>query len=256
MKTLPKSVWITAAAGVALFLVGDLYNSFGFLVCVCGAGLALCAWLLALGHFSKSESEKIRKITRVVKICTFTAIVLIFLSFLVIEGQIIRHSGGTEAPNARTLIVLGAGLHGEVPSATLASRLRVTLDYLNAHPEAVAIVTGGQGQGESTTEAAAMTKWLTDRGIDSARIYPEDRATDTVENLAFSKAILQQQALPGPVAVVSNGFHLYRAQRLAEQAGLGEVQTIGAPVPQAWLIPSVYLREYCSVLLMFARDFL
>ncbi len=254
MKNLPKSIPITALGGIVLFLMGDLYTSFGFLVCVVGAGALFAAWVLALRHFCRSENAKIRRISNTVKWITVTAVLAFLISFAVIESQIVTHREGTRHPDARTLIVLGAGLHGDVPSATLASRLKVTLDYLEAHPRAVAVVSGGQGAREEVTEASAMEKWLTDRGVDPDRIYLEERATDTVENLAFSKAILEEQGLPGPVMVVSSGFHLYRAEKLASRAGLGTVQTLGAPVPQAWLIPSVYLREYCSVVLMLLRQ--
>lgn len=102
-----------------------------------------------------------------------------------------------------------------------------------------------------------MAKWLTDRGIDPTRLYLEERATDTRENLRFSKQIIEEQNLTGPVAVVSNSFHLYRATLLAQQAGLEAVQTLSAPVPRVplqWLSVSVYLREYCSILLMLARS--
>lgn len=254
MKNLPKRIPITALIGLGLLLAGDLYSSFGFLVCAVGGLALLAAWLMALKHFSKSQSLKIRKITKIVKILTFTAIFAVLLSFLVIEGLILAHQGGTAEPDAQTLIVLGAGLHGDVPSATLTSRLKVALDYLNAHPNAVAVLTGGQGTGETVTEASAMAAWLTNRGIDPARLYLEEQATDTRENLRFSKAIIEKDDLPGPVAVVSNGFHLFRAEILAKNAGLGAVQTVSAPIPLAWLIPSVYLREYCSILLMLARS--
>ena len=257
MKNFPKSVPITALAGLILLLAGDLYNSFGFLVCAVGGLTLLAAWLLALRHFSKSKNEKIKKITKLVKIVTFTAILTALLSFVVVEGLILTHDDGTEDPSASTLIVLGAGLHGDQPSLTLSSRLKVTLEYLNAHPQAVAVLSGGQGAYETVTEASAMAKWLTDRGIDPTRLYLEERATDTRENLRFSKQIIEEQNLTGPVAVVSNSFHLYRATLLAQQAGLEAVQTLSAPVPRVplhWLSVSVYLREYCSILLMLARS--
>ena len=53
---------------------------------------------------------------------------------------------------------------------------------------------------------------------------------------------------------MSNGFRLFRGELVAKKAGLGEIQTLSAPVPRAWLIPSVYLREYCSVILMLIRS--
>lgn len=256
MKRFPKSLLITGLIGIALLLAGDLYNSFGFLVCAVGGLTLLAAWVLALRHFSKSENGKTRRTIKAVKVFTFIEIFAVLLSFFIIEGLILTHDDGTPSPDANTVIVLGAGLHGSVPSLTLKSRLEAALDYLNAHPQAVAVLTGGQGAGETITEASAMAKWLTDRGIDSGRLYLEEQATDTRENLRFSKAIIEEQNLPGPVAVLSNSFHLYRAEILAGQAGLGAVQTLAAPVPAVplwWLTVSVYLREYCSILLMLAR---
>ena len=50
-----------------------------------------------------------------------------------------------------------------------------------------------------------------------------------------------------------------QGRALAQQAGLEVVQTLSAPVPDVplqWLTASVYLREYCSILLMFARNIL
>lgn len=257
MKNLPKSILIAGLVGLVLLLAGDLYNSFGFLVCTAGGLLLLAAWLLTLKHLSKSKSEKKRKIVKIVKIISFTAMSAVLLSFLIIEGLILAHKGGTEAPDADILIVLGAGLHGDQPSLTLSSRLKVALDYLNEHPTAVAVLTGGQGTGETVTEASAMAKWLTDRGVSPRRLYLEEQATDTRENLRFSKALMETQGLSGKVAVLSNSFHLYRAKLLAGQAGLGAVQTLSAPVPAVplrWLSVSVYLREYCSILLMLARS--
>lgn len=256
MKQFPKSILITGLMGLALLLAGDLYNSFGFLVCAMGGLALLAAWVLAVRHFSKSKNSKIRKIAIAVKIFTFTAILAGFLSFIIIEGLILTHDDGTPDPDANTVIVLGAGLHGDQPSLTLRSRLEAALEYLNEHPQAVAVLTGGQGPHETTTEASAMARWLTERGVSPQRLYLEEQASDTRENLRFSKEIIEAEKLPGPVAVLSNSFHLYRAEILAGQAGLGEVQTLPAPVPRVplgWLSVSVYLREYCSILLMLAR---
>lgn len=253
-RRMPAGIPILALTGLAVFLLGDLYTSFGFLVCVLGGVLLLSAWLLALWWFSGFENEKIRKTAQAIKRITFTAVFAVLLSFLVIEGLIVAHQSGTESPDAPTLIVLGAGLHGDTPSAILTARLRTARDYLDAHPEAVAVLTGGQGAGESVTEASAMAAWLTRQGVDPARLYLEEQATDTVENLAFSAALIRREGLSDRTALLSQGFHLFRAERLAEQSGFREVQTVSAPVPQLWLIPSVYLREYCSVLLMLARS--
>ena len=257
MKNLPKTPVILAAAGISLLLVGDLYNSIGFLVCVLGCVLLLVAWLLGLRYVSRIGSAKTKRIAKIVKILTFTALLAFLVSFVWVEGLILAHDDGTENPTAPTLVVLGAGLNGDQPSLTLIARLQTALDYLNEHPDAVAIVTGGQGSYETVTEASAMAKWLTRKGIAPERIYLEDRSTDTRENLHNAREIMAAENLPGPIAVVSNSFHLYRARLLAEQAGFEEVQTLSAPVPKVplrWLTASVYLREYCSILLFYAKS--
>lgn len=254
MKRIPKRIPLLALAGLTVFLLGDLYTSFGFLVCVLGAALLLAAWMLGLHGMLHTENEKLLRIARAVKAMTFTGLLALLLSFLIIEGLIVAHRSGTESPDAPTLIVLGAGLHGDVPSAILTARLETALDYLNAHPNAVAVLTGGQGAGETVTEASAMVNWLIARGVEPERLYPEEQATDTVENLLFSAEVIRQKGLSDRVALLSQGFHLFRAERLAEQTGFHDVQTVSAPIPQRWLILSVYLREYCSILLMLARS--
>ena len=257
MKHLPKTPVILAAAGILLLLAGDLYNSIGFLVCVLGCVLLLCAWLLGLRYVSRNGSAKTKRIAKVVKILTFTALFAFLVSFVWVEGLILSHDDGTENPTAPTLVVLGAGLNGDQPSLTLIARLQTALDYLKENPAAVAIVTGGQGAYETVTEASAMAKWLTRKGIAPERIYLEERSTDTRENLRNAREIMTAENLPGPIAVVSNSFHLYRARLLAGQAGFEEVQTLSAPVPKVplrWLTASVYIREYCSILLFYAKS--
>ncbi len=127
--------------------------------------------------------------------------------------------GGDEEIACDYVIVLGAGLDGTTPSLTLVDRLERTVDYLNRFPEAVAIVSGGMGDGEDITEAAAMARYLTEHGIDSSRIIKEEMATNTNENLEFSKKIIDERG-GGSVAIVSSDYHIFRARRLADSHGI------------------------------------
>ena len=75
-------------------------------------------------------------------------------------------------------------------------------------------------------------------------IILEDRSASTAENFAFSKAVLEEAGVDltgARVAVVSNGFHLFRACLLAEAAGLDAVG-VAARLPW-WLDINYYLRE-------------
>lgn len=117
------------------------------------------------------------------------------------------------------VIVLGAGLDGTTPSLTLVDRLERTVGYLSRFSESIAIVSGGMGNGEDITEAEAMARYLMRHGIDSSRIIKEERATNTNENLEFSKKIIEARG-GGSVAIISSDYHIFRARRLAKSHGI------------------------------------
>lgn len=148
-----------------------------------------------------------------------------------------------------TVIVLGCQVRGTVPSLLLSYRIRTAADYLNEHPDSVAVLSGGKGPGESISEAECMYRALTERGIDPGRLYLEDRSTTTVENLRFSKALMEREGLRGPAAVVSNDFHIFRALRMAEDLGL---PAEGLAARSTWYSrPTYVLREAMACVVYF-----
>ena len=123
--------------------------------------------------------------------------------------------------NGDNCIVLGAGVNGSTPSLSMCNRLDAALDYLGANPDALAVVSGGQGEDEDITEAEAMADYLTAHGIDSARIVQEDQSRTTRENLENSFAILRARgyAPADGVGIVTSEYHLCRAKRMARALG-------------------------------------
>ena len=161
--------------------------------------------------------------------------------FCAVETPIIKNARTDKDAERPYLIVLGAAVYGDRPSLTLVRRLEGALDYLNAYPESVAIVSGGMGPGETVTEAEAMRDWLLDNGVDEGRILLEDRATSTRENLDFSFAIIRERGdePDGNVAIVSSAYHLYRAKSMARLQG---VSAAGVAAP--WGYPMVMLNYF------------
>ena len=81
-----------------------------------------------------------------------------------------------------TVVVLGCLVRGTSPSKSMRQRLNAAQRFLNEHPDAVCVLSGGQGEDEEIAEADCMYRELTAAGIAPERLYREDRSTSTREN--------------------------------------------------------------------------
>ena len=153
----------------------------------------------------------------------------------------------TATDDEDALIVLGAAVHGRVVSPSLAQRLEVAVGYHQRNPEALIVVTGGQGPQEDIAEAVAARDHLLAQGVPDDVIVVEDRSTTTEENFGFAKLLLDER-LSGDyrVAFVTTEYHVWRAARLAEVAGLEAAHLHSATRWYVW--PSSYLREGAAAL--------
>ena len=180
--------------------------------------LLFVAALLAVRHLCPVRAQRI--------IAVPVALGLAYFCF--VEGLILSSSFPKNEEERSYLIVLGAQVRGTEPSVSLVHRLEGALDYLEAHPSCTAIVSGGKGSGEDLSEAECMKNWLTEHGIASERILIEDRSTSTMENLRFSKEILEENGgSADDVAILSSCYHLYRAKLMARSLGITAVGVRG-----------------------------
>lgn len=203
------------------------------------AGIALVRW---------------GKRSRTGKICRrvfFAGLTLGLVALAGIEAAIVtRGEADNSALPADAVIVLGAGVNGETPSAALWSRIRAAEDYLEQHPGIPVVLSGGQGAGEAISEAEAMRRalWSGDEA-ENARLLLEEKSTNTAQNFAFSKALLEEYGLDtetAVIAVVTNDFHCFRSHMIAQKQGLRTID-IPAELPWWWLTANYYLREAFAV---------
>ena len=148
-----------------------------------------------------------------------------------------------------TIIVLGCLIQGDSPSQMLAGRLDKAVAYLQAHPQARCIVSGGQGENEDYTEAYVMAEYLISHGISPDRILKEEDSTDTEENLLFSSQLIRSEGLSEDVVIVTDDFHMFRAMERARQNGLTPTALPSQP-PWA-LAPCYWLREVFGIVEMY-----
>ena len=144
------------------------------------------------------------------------------------------------------------------PSILLRDRLEKALEYLADQPEAVIVVSGGQGGNEPISEAQCMYAYLVEHGVASERILREDRSRNTDQNLRNTIELLGEAGYDptAEIAVVSNGFHLARVRMLWARASGGQdnLSTLAAPSSHTPSRLAMYLREPLALVKSFLFD--
>ena len=136
---------------------------------------ALGAFFLLLGFLLQNHLlERIPKILRTVLLIAICAGVLMLA---VCEGFVLRGFGSRAPAGLDYLIVLGAQVREDGPSAVLKYRLDAAAEYLRDNSSTICIVTGGKGAAEPFSEGRGMKEYLVSAGIPESRIIVEDRAT-------------------------------------------------------------------------------
>ena len=119
-----------------------------------------------------------------------------------------------------TLVVLGCQVNGSSPSLMLKRRIEAAQRYLEAHPDTPCVLSGGKGANEQISEAQCMYEQLVKAGIDPDRLYLEDKSSTTEENLKYTYELIEKNGLNRELAIVTDGFHEFRAAMIAEKLGL------------------------------------
>ena len=124
------------------------------------------------------------------------------------------------------VLILGGPLDGSRPSPLLAERVKTGAAFLEAHPAAKAIVSGGiKSETQPLSEAAVMKNALLEQGIDENRIILEEQALTTLQNFQYTKQLVEPDAR---VTFVTNRFHIWRSCRICQKAGV-DYQPLAAP---------------------------
>ena len=151
----------------------------------------VCFGLLALAVCYKILSVLAGKYKNTAKALRLALDILVGLGMTVVSltrAVILRQSMGSAEMPCKHIVVLGAGVHGTVPSLSLRNRLDAAGNYLKENPDVICIVSGGQGPGEEMTEAACMQAYLVERGVAPERILLEEKSASTWENFALATA--------------------------------------------------------------------
>ncbi len=226
---------------IANFLLMCTVSNFNFgLMLSLLIGVYLVGWGILLHRSPRGKFTRIWK--------WFHHVFLAGISYLLVVALFLGFYGNRDTVNYKedVLIVLGAAVHKETVSLPLKFRLDRAVEYAQKNPDAVIVVSGGQGAQEDITEALAMERYLKNQGV-SNLIIKEEKATSTYENFLYSKQILDQHFETNyRVAFVTNDFHIYRSEQMAEKTGFSSVGCLHGET--AWYnMFHNYLREALAV---------
>lgn len=177
------------------------------------------------------------KILKIVMIF-WTILLILSVLWLTYQYHSILAAGDIAKPEAAdVIIILGAAVWPTGPSPALQARIEHGAYLYTQGLGSYFILSGGLGL-HPPAEAKAMQQELLKRGIDPQSILLETRATNTVENLKYSKWIMNEQNFKSAI-IVTDSFHIKRALLIAEDL---DIKAFGAPVRNSPLYTNQELR--------------
>ena len=171
-------------------------------------------------------------------------------------------------PDKDFIIILGCGIRKDgMPSPLLRGRCDRALDFAQKQKaqtgkDLIFITSGGQGPDEPISESASMKRYLLEKGVPEERIIEEDRSTDTMENMNFSKRIILKRVRPeketpqgywsslddpeAKIAFATTNYHVFRSGLCARRV---KMRAVGMGAKTKWYFwPNAAVREFVGLL--------
>lgn len=132
---------------------------------------------------------------------------------------LLRAATRDEARPAQAIVVLGAAQYRGRPSPVLRTRLDHAVGLYARGIAPRVVVTGGIAEGDTASEAAVSRIYALASGVPDTAILLENEGRTTGQSLERVARLLKARRID-TVVVVSDPFHVLRAARVAERAGL------------------------------------
>lgn len=123
-----------------------------------------------------------------------------------------------QARPAESIVVLGAAQYDGRPSPVLRARLDHAVELWNHRLATIVILTGGRGNGDTTSEAAVGRRYVRRHGVPEGAILLENEGRTTRESLQAVSRILKDRGMKSAI-LVSDPFHMLRLWILSRRFG-------------------------------------
>ncbi len=156
-----------------------------------------------------------RRAARIFRIVISVAVIAIVFAAV----RVYTFGGASSDMQADAAVVLGAAVWSQDVSPVFRERINHAMDLYRRGKVHKIIFTGGQGNRNEPTEAAAARAYAVSNGISPSDILIEQRSHTTYENLVYAKELADVHGLK-KVLIVSDPMHMRRAIAMAEDVGL------------------------------------
>lgn len=149
------------------------------------------------------------------------SVLLVFSAFAATVWQVYRMGSQTlpEDFHADAAVVLGAAAWDKRPSPVFRERINHAIALYQSHRVDKIIFTGGTPKKGYMTEAEVGRRYALKQGIPARHILFENTSRNTYENLKNIKPLLRTHSI-NRVVIVSDPYHLARAQAIAKNIGI------------------------------------
>src|SRR3954466_14956795 len=164
------------------------------------------------------RAVRAKQAVKVIRRILTVAVVLSFSLWLISAASVLVWSSRDEARAAQAPVVLGAAEYSGKPSPVLRARLDHALELWNRHLASLMILTGGTGEGDTTSEAAAGRTYGRKRVSPDRASIGENAGRTTSESMRAVAGMLEVRGLQSAL-LVSDPFHMLRLRILARRFG-------------------------------------
>ena len=155
---------------------------------------------------------------RVLKVLLVTLILMLVVT-LFTAANIYSYGNTSSEANADAAIVLGAAVWGNQVSPVFKERINHAINLYRQGRIRKLIFTGGQGNRNEPTEAAAARNYALQNGVPLSDVLIEQQSHTTYENMVYAKRLADQNGLK-KILIVSDPLHMKRAVTMAHDVGL------------------------------------
>lgn len=166
------------------------------------------------------QPEPRRSVWRWVGRVVVAVLVLVVLYVGVTFGQVLWTSRQDQAGPASAIVVMGAAQYDGRPSPVLQARLDHAVELWRAGYADTIVVTGGKQTGDRVTQGFAGYQYLKAQGVPEDHIKVEVEGTNSYQELSASALIVENASGSNDVLIVTDPYHSFRAQQIADEVGL------------------------------------